>query len=240
MKIKALLFDFDETLFVNEDSTRESVRYAWQSVEKDYPNIPIERVVDAYMDSRDKFWHVDDTQVIPEIQQGAVHVRRVLWTMTFKTLGIQRDDVLDTLVQRFGEKRYETWRLYPESIDILNQLKTSYKLVIVTNGISEIQRGKIKKVQVESYFHPILVSGELGISKPDPRFLYQAADTIDVKYSECVMIGDSVRNDIGGAKNARMISVWVNRNGHLPRPSIIPDYEIKTLRELPVILKTLE
>ncbi len=240
MKIKALLFDFDETLFVNEESTRESVRYAWVWAQKEYPNISTEKVVDAYMDSRDKFWHADDTQVIPEIQQGAIHVRRVLWSKTLNTLGIQRDDLLDALVQRFGEKRYETWHLYPESLEILDLLKKSYQLVMITNGISEIQRGKIAKVNVESYFHPILVSGELGISKPNARFFYQAAEEACVKYSECMVIGDSVRNDIGGAKNARMISVWINRNGQLPRPSILPDYEIKTLRELPVVLKTLE
>lgn len=240
MKIKALLFDFDETLFVNEDSTQESVRYAWKILEKDYPDIPVEKVVDAYMDSRDKFWHVEDTRVIPEIQQGATHVRRILWLRTLNALEIQRYDLLDILVQRFGEKRYETWHLYPESLGILDLLKKSYQLVLITNGISEIQRGKIKKVQVESYFQPILVSGELGISKPDPRFFYQAADKAERQYSECIVIGDSVRNDIGGAKNAGMISVWVNRNGHLSRPSITPDYEIKTLIELPLLLKKLE
>ena len=240
MKIKALLFDFDETLLENEKSARESVREAWKLAHEDYPNISPEQVVETYMDTRDKFWHAPDAQVIPIIRQGMIPFRHFLWRKTLHGLNIEREDLLTPLVNRFGEKRWETWRLYPDSLEILELLKKSYNLVMITNGVAEVQHRKIQKVNVESYFHPILISGEIGISKPDPQFFYQAADSVRVKYSECVVIGDSIRNDIRGAKNAGMTSVWVNRDGILLQSIIIPNYEIKTLYELPSILKTLE
>ena len=238
MKIKALLFDFDETLLINEKSTRESVRAAWHMVESDYPNIDVEQVVETYMDVRDKFWHVPDDQVIPVIQKGMLYTRNVLWIKTLQTLDISYEKMLPILVEKFGHKRFETWKLYPESREVLDLLKKSYKLVMITNGIPEVQRRKIQKTDVESYFHPILISGEIGISKPDAQFFYKAADEIHTKYEECIVIGDSVRNDIGGAKNAGMLSVWVNRYGST-HPDITPGFEIKNLHELPLILNNL-
>lgn len=238
-KIKALLFDFDETLFVNEESTRQAVLYAWTTLQSEFPHITPQQALDTYMRVRDEFWKSDDDYLLQVITRSADEARGVLWSKTLDALGIKNKEQVAFLVLAFGHKRWETWELYPDAIEILDQLKTRYRLIMVTNGIPEIQRGKINKAQVSHYFDPIIISGEIGVSKPNPKYFEIAIKGLDLKADECVVIGDSVQNDVGGAKNAGMTSVWINRGGLLPEPAIEPDYRITALHELLPILEKL-
>jgi len=238
-KIKALLFDFDETLFVNEESTRQAVLHAWTTLQSEFPHITPQQALDTYMRVRDEFWKSDDDYLLQVITRSADEARGVLWSKTLDALGIENKEQVAFLVLAFGHKRWETWELYPDAIEILDQLKARYRLIMVTNGIPEIQRGKINKAQVSHYFDPIIISGEIGVSKPNPKYFEIAIKGLDLKADECVVIGDSVQNDVGGAKNAGMTSVWINRGGLLPEPSIEPDYRITALHELLPILEKL-
>jgi putative hydrolase of the HAD superfamily len=239
MKIKALLFDFDETLLINEASTVSAVRASWESIQSLAPGISLDEVVNAYMSSRDEFWTRADEQIMDILQSPKEDIRFNLWKMTLEKLNLTNHELLPILVEKFGETRYNTWELYPDSLEILDQLKHEYRLVMITNGVPEIQWGKINKVNVKTYFNPIIISGEIGVSKPDPEYFKLVLNQLQLRADECVVIGDSVRNDVGGAKNTGIISVWINRDNLLPRPSIQPDFEIHALKELLPILEKL-
>ena len=53
------------------------------------------------------------------------------------------------------------------------------------------------------------------------------------------MVGDSLTSDILGGKNAGITTVWVNPERRLPRPEIVPDYEIESLAQLEALLETM-
>ncbi len=239
MKIKALLFDFDETLLVNEQSTRDAAREAWRSVIAQCPQVSLQLAVDTYMAARDEFWMASDEDTMKIIQQPKEIIRTRLWELTLKRLNLDQVELIPKLVEKFGQVRYQTWVLYPDSLTLLNQLKPTYRLVMITNGVPEIQRAKLDKVNMESFFDPIIISGEIGVSKPDPKYFQIVLEKLGLQNDECVVIGDSARNDVGGAKNANIISVWINRSNLLPRPFVQPDYEIHSLPELLPILNKL-
>jgi putative hydrolase of the HAD superfamily len=238
MKIKALLFDFDETLLVNEQSTRDAAREAWLRIIDQCPQVTPQQAEETYMAVRDEFWSSSDEATMHIIQQPKEIIRSRLWEMVLDRLKIEKIELVPKLVEKFGQMRYQTWMLYPDSLAILNKLKPNYQLVMITNGVPEIQRAKMDKVNMEAYFNPIIISGEIGVSKPDPKYFQIVLEMLKLSKEECVVIGDSVRNDVGGAKNAGITSIWINRSNLLPRPSIQPDYEIHSLTELlPILAK---
>src|SRR5207248_1885827 len=88
-------------------------------------------------------------------------------------------------------------------------LDPGYHLGIITNGMTEIQREKIQRLGIEPYFDTILISQEVGITKPDPRIFRMAIERVPCEAREAVMIGDSPDRDIAGARAAGLIAVWV-------------------------------
>ena len=58
--------------------------------------------------------------------------------------------------------------------------------------------------------------------------------------SEVLMVGDSLRSDIIGAKKAKMHNCWINRpNKSYDLAKVVPEFEIKSFNELPKVLNKL-
>jgi HAD superfamily hydrolase (TIGR01662 family) len=78
-------------------------------------------------------------------------------------------------------------------------------------------------------------SSEHGYMKPHPSIFEAALARAGVSAPEAVMVGDSVRQDIEGARRVGMRAVLVARSG---RPSrLLPDVPVvTTLRDLPAYL----
>lgn len=110
----------------------------------------------------------------------------------------------------------ENWIKYYDVFDgtheILEELSAQYKLMMVTNGFIEIQRLKVDFCNIKQYFQDIIVASEFGLGKPyEELYLYvlKVAKSIPEK---CIMVGDSIENDIIGANNVGMNSIFIHRN----------------------------
>lgn len=86
-----------------------------------------------------------------------------------------------------------------------------YLLGLVTNGKTEIQYGKIDLLDLRGYFNTIVISGEVGISKPDPEIYLLALERLGTTAEETLFIGDHPVNDIWGAAKAGMETIWLKR-----------------------------
>lgn len=94
------------------------------------------------------------------------------------------------------ELRYKYLELKPETITLLNRLRGSFNLAIITNGPSNAQWEKLNRLQLNKYFDCILVSADSPWEKPDPQLFYACCNHLCVKPSECVMVGDKLETDI--------------------------------------------
>jgi putative hydrolase of the HAD superfamily len=83
--------------------------------------------------------------------------------------------------------------------------------MVLTNGPTDMQRLAIQKVNLETYFKAILISGELGVRKPDARIFQMACERLQVQPEDCLMVGDNLSADIEGAKSIGMQTVWMNK-----------------------------
>ena len=88
------------------------------------------------------------------------------------------------------------------------------RLGIVTNGASGHQWKKYRQLGLERYIPKayVTVSGDVGMSKPDPGIFHAAENAIGLPPRDLWLVGDSLKHDIEGAQAAGWHTIWMNRN----------------------------
>jgi len=96
--------------------------------------------------------------------------------------------------------------LNPDAPEILKKFKDQGKLVglICNTGMTPgtAIRNFLEQEGVAGYFDTMVFSDELRIRKPDPEIFHSVAQKFNVSPHNIVHIGDNLRLDIWGAKNA--------------------------------------
>lgn len=123
---------------------------------------------------------------------------------------------------------------------LLDNLYGKYKLYITSNGTARVQDARIASSGIARYFDGIFVSQRVGYDKPRVEFFNAVFDAIEgFDRSEAIIVGDSLTSDIQGGINAGIKTCLYNPKGRPPREDIVPDFEIKSLDELPRLLESL-
>ncbi len=126
--------------------------------------------------------------------------------------------------------------LFDESLPLLEALiERGYTLYLASNGIAEVQRGRIEQSKTGGYFKDIFISEEIGSQKPDRQFFSVMLERtgLEEKKSECLMIGDSLTSDIQGGFSYGLDTLWFNMDGaHKNNTALQPTYEMHSLTEM--------
>lgn len=112
------------------------------------------------------------------------------------------------------------------TLNIINTIKTHVKFAIITNGTTHRQKAKIIKTNLKSYFDNILISEEVGFSKPDKRIFELALNKLNVQPEETLFVGDDLKKDISGCQNVNIKGIWFNPHMTKNDTTIIPFAEI--------------
>ena len=110
----------------------------------------------------------------------------------------------------------------PKLVRLLDELRRSYKLAVVTNGGASRQRHKLARLGVAHQFDAVIVSAEQGVQKPHRDMFTFAASALSVKLAEMVFVGDHPQRDIAPAQRLGMAGFWVSRGREWPLSSL-PD-----------------
>jgi putative hydrolase of the HAD superfamily len=129
-------------------------------------------------------------------------------------------------------------QLYPDAATTLAWAKgAGYRLAVVTNrwfGRSLLER-ELEGYALGRTFDALLVSCDVGWLKPHPEIYYAALNALGVEAEGAVMVGDSLRADVAGAKLLGMRAVWKRNGRRHEQPGgsgIRPDAVIDDLWEL--------
>ena len=98
--------------------------------------------------------------------------------------------------------------LYPEVREVLDELRSRYRLAALSDAQSAWAVPEMRMVGLEGYFYPIVVSGDLGYRKPDPRIFALALRRMHLPPEEVVFVGNDMYRDIYGARQAGMRTVF--------------------------------
>jgi HAD superfamily hydrolase (TIGR01549 family) len=111
---------------------------------------------------------------------------------------------------------------------------------LITNGPADVQRDKIDLLGLWPEIDFAVISGEIGVEKPDPAIFQEALRRGDAKSADAIYIGDSPEFDMEGARAAGIRRIWMNRTGTLwCLESPAPEIETRTLSDIPEILASL-
>lgn len=119
-----------------------------------------------------------------------------------------------------------------DMINIINTIKTKVKVAIITNGSTERQKAKIINAGLNSCFEVIIISEEVGLSKPDKRIFELALNRLKVKPEDALFVGDNIELDIGGCQNANIKGIWFNPHKAKNVSGIKPFAEIDSMEQL--------
>jgi FMN phosphatase YigB (HAD superfamily) len=81
---------------------------------------------------------------------------------------------------------------------------------VVTNNSTAEQIEKLRALNIAGYFDTVVISEDVGVTKPDPKIFAIALERIGASPQEVVFVGDNWTNDIAGAVNAGMSAVWLD------------------------------
>lgn len=172
---------------------------------------------------------------------GADHFPRL-----FAVYGVDESSVAEVARSWYRQHRFFGLRLFADARETLSAVRRGRRadggefratIGLVTNGPAEIQRDKIRLLGLDAQIDFAVVSGELGVWKPDPAIFDAALERGGVPAKDAVFVGDSARYDIAGAHAARIRSIWVDRAERgwdvRLRP---PDRTVANLRQIPPLL----
>ncbi len=93
---------------------------------------------------------------------------------------------------------------------------------VISNSDGPYQRRKMAASGLDALVDTAVFSGDLGVSKPDPRIFLAGAARLGLPPARVVYVGDRWATDTVGALAAGLSAVWLNRLGH-PRPDSAAD-----------------
>lgn len=120
------------------------------------------------------------------------------------------------------------------TLEVYSRLAKRVKNVVATNGIGWVQRARLHDFLPDT--QDVFISEEMGIIKPAAKFYEILLSRLGCRPDRCLMIGDSLFNDIAGAKAAGIPACWYNRKKKpLPQGTAV-DYVIEGIEELEALL----
>ena len=160
-------------------------------------------------------------------------LRATAWIRALAELGADDPSLAEELSEHLTAVRPRHHAIYPDTRDVLTGLQAEFRLAMITNGPPRVQWNKITSLELEPYFETVIVSGEVGVGKPDPRIFGLVLDRLGVDAQRTAMVGDSLQRDIAGARGAGLTAIWINRAGKTVDGGVQPVAEIRDLTELP-------
>jgi FMN hydrolase / 5-amino-6-(5-phospho-D-ribitylamino)uracil phosphatase len=220
--ITTISFDGDGTLWDFEQVMRHALRHALAELRRLVGPAADALTVDTMVTIRER---------VAEELRGTVTnleaVRLAAFKRTMQHIGLRDDDLAVHLNTVYLTHRFEDIRLFEDVLPTLEALRRQYKLGLVSNGNSYPHR-----CGLEGRFAFIVFSQDYGIEKPDPRLFQVAMHLAGCRPEEMLHVGDSLRNDVDGARRAGVRTAWLNRERRSNPTGIQPDWEIASLSEL--------
>jgi putative hydrolase of the HAD superfamily len=239
MQIKAVLFDMFDTLALidsNYEFFNHAVERMYKYITTHGINITFESFHKAYIKARDELYTAaDKTLEEPHFNQRIQNALQLLgYNFDLKS------SIIMGATGAFCQEFLNHVAMDENVKTVLQNLYGNYKLGIISNfAIPEGVYSLLKTNNIEKLFDTIVVSGEVNKRKPSPEIFQITLRKMEVLAENTVFVGDTADADIVGAHAAGIKAVYIKRRFEQDLEKFTPDIIIKSLAELPSVLKTI-
>jgi putative hydrolase of the HAD superfamily len=159
----------------------------------------------------------------------------------FKAFREESNDDLEKELYEIYINRFDKIKYYPEVPVALTKIKSlGFKIALLSNTESIRMKEMEEKLSLKKYFDYLSYSFETRLLKPEPKAFLHVLKKMKVLPEEALMVGDSLRTDIAGAKAVGMHTCLINRIGKvLDSADVTPDFEVKSINEVVNVLEGL-
>ena len=231
--VSAVLFDLDDTLFDHQQSSIKALELLREK-HKCFQSTTIEQLERNYFALLNELHPlVLDGKLTPDESRLQRFIR------FFTQYGEKTSTEKAFTESEFYHESYLAARVpVPGATQLLEALKPIVKIGVVTNNLVSEQLSKLRACRFETLVDVLVVSEEVGVTKPAPEIFHIALNRLNVTAEEAVMVGDSWESDIVGAVNVGIRAIWFNRNGLTsPDPSLA--VEINSFVPIGQVLKSI-
>ncbi|MDH6112160.1 putative hydrolase of the HAD superfamily [Kitasatospora sp. MAP12-15] len=213
MRIRAVLFDVDDTLFDYTGAERAAIT----------AQLATEGLQDAFPSADDavKLWHelmtaqyqrfLDGELTFPEQQLA----RARAFLATAREGSVAMDDATAREWFTRYQQHYRTaWRAFPDAAPALGALAAAgLRLGIVSNASLASQRPKLREVGLGGFFDgaPVVCSDQHGAPKPAASIFHAACAELELAPEQVAYVGDRHDVDGQGSRDAGLRAFWLNR-----------------------------
>jgi len=239
---KAIIFDYVGTLVnckgYNMDASK---RKLYRALFDEGFNVAENRFVRAYAAAHEKYRKVRYEQ-LREVT-NAVWVTEALCNLGFQVtpddsrvkaaLNVFFQDFIDTLELRKGAKK------------LLKQAQAKCKVGLISNFThAPVIYSSLRRLGIDHLFNAVVVSEENGWRKPSRRIFEDALEKLRVQANQAIYIGDSPIEDIKGAKEAGLKTVFVTSQFYTLKDLLDsrqkPDFMAEHIKAISEILSQME
>lgn len=238
LKYKILIFDLDDTLIDNLQNVKAAFKEMVEAEKLEYSDAEFER------------WYEVDKKFWIDWQDGKIELPESLQHET----GKKSDEFLDWVRSQrvlifFGnsvkpERAIRLNNIYMNALNgvvlpidgaqkTLKYLADKYTVIVATNGPQVATKEKLRKIACHKYVTEVLSADMFGFMKPKIEFFEAIEERYkDFNREDYLIIGDSLKSDVGFGMNAGIDSCWFNRTKEDIDSAYKPTMMITSLSEL--------
>ncbi len=223
MNYSTLLMDADDTIFDFPKCEAAALRKALLSF-----GLSFDRTVcEAFSRINTALWKQFEQN---RITRGELRVRRFqeLLAACFDS-GVDSAALADCYVEALSEQAI----LLEGAREALEKLSERFSIDIITNGLTQVQKGRFALAGLEKTYQKLFISDEMGVGKPGKAFFDAVLAEIPEKNRRRILVvGDSLTSDMQGGRNSGLDTCLYDPKGKITLPHPLCDYRIGTLEEL--------
>lgn len=207
MKYKAIFFDRDGTLTMNDPEMDIELNRRYKELSGVELDLPYDRFI--------KFFNKAHEQVKPYIPYRTINDEILFFTDFYELLLID-DGVKENLKEKakyLGEKLWYVYKKpFDEVIEVLEYFHSKGYVMGVISDCPPSLEYSLELIGLSKYFSSFTASAIVGVGKPDPRIYQYALDKEGLKAEDCLYVDDTP-NEVDVARNMGMTSFHIDRKG---------------------------
>ncbi|MBY6035501.1 HAD family hydrolase [Fictibacillus nanhaiensis] len=208
LKNSAFFFDLDNTLFDYEASFKQASLFAFHSIFYNEFTCHSNAAgwFDCYKTYCDLYWPQYEDGLITRQQYQRNRLVASLLSLNIKTFTDSHIIHFQKLVEEKIPSFVVAYSWMKHIIEHLNDL--GYKIGIITNGGSNLQRKKLSRLELSFPEKHIYISSEINVAKPSPKIFQYVKQRS--RAQQFFYVGDSFEFDMMPAVQAGWKGIWWN------------------------------
>ena len=232
MAIKLITFDLDNTLWQTDPVIARAERVLWDWIQLHCPSATERFNLESLQALK-----VQIAKQNPQLRHKLSQLRLEFLYQVFSNCGCQPIQAKELAQQAFAEflTARNAVELFPSALAMLQQLKTDYQIIALSNGNSDLNVIGIKHL-FDGHYH----AENVARAKPYDDMFVAAMKQAGVIAIECIHVGDHPEQDVLAAQQLGIKTVWANLlQQDWPQGLPLADHEINHLDQLVAKIKLL-